>query len=70
MYINNIGIKAGVIWHLLFENGELNMRNIGELTGYKDSVIFLAIGWLAREDKLKLVYKRGMAYIRLSPNNI
>lgn len=52
MYKNDIGINAGVIWRLLSEKRTLSLREIGELTNYKDSFIALSLGWLARENKI------------------
>jgi hypothetical protein len=50
MLKHDIGINAGVIWNLLNEKGALTERKIGELTGLKEVMITMALGWLARED--------------------
>ncbi len=50
----NIGEAAGCIYRLL-ENGESNMsklKNHLKENGFDSQVAFMAIGWLAREDKL------------------
>jgi Protein of unknown function (DUF2582). len=51
----DIGYNAGAIWNLLADKGSLNIRKIGELTGNSKESIFLALGWLAREDKIRLI---------------
>jgi hypothetical protein len=65
MLKEDIGVNAGVIWHLLFDNGALSMRQIGELTGYKDKMIVLSLGWLARENKINFIEKSDHIYIEL-----
>lgn len=58
----DVGMHAGTIWHLLSEKGELNIRRIGECTGFGSSAITLALGWLAREDKIEVLDKNGTLY--------
>ena len=66
MYKNDIGINAGVIWHLLSENGELSIREIGELTSFREAFIYLALGWLSRENKIHFYEKNGTVYVELN----
>ena len=66
MYKNDIGINAGVIWHLLSEKGELSIREIGELTNFQETFIYLALGWLSREDKIYFFEKNGVVYVVLN----
>lgn len=61
----DIGINAGTIWQVLSEQGKLSIREIGELTNYKDSMIFYALGWLAREHKINFKIHEGITYIEL-----
>ena len=66
MYKNDIGINAGVIWHLLSEKGELSIREIEELTNFRELFICLALGWLSREDKIYFFEKNGVVYVVLN----
>jgi len=50
-----IGKIAGEIWHYLNEHGEVSVTEIKFSLGYSNSLIFLALGWLARENKINLV---------------
>ena len=50
--ISQIGETAGVIWHLLDERGPLSMAQIVKQTGEARDLVMLALGWLAREDKI------------------
>ncbi len=65
MLKQDIGINAGTIWHLLSKKGKLTLREIGELTNYKDTLILLALGWLSREDKIEFSEKNEVIYIKL-----
>lgn len=62
---NDVGTDAGKIWCLLSERGILSIRKIGEMTHYRESLIFLALGWLAREDKIRLFEKSGVLHAEL-----
>ena len=66
MYKNDVGINAGVIWRLLSEKKELSIIEIGELTNFREPFIFLALGWLLREDKIIFSEKNGVGYVRLN----
>jgi hypothetical protein len=66
MYSNEIGSRAGVIWHLLQEKGALSVRIIGELIHCKESLINLSLGWLMREDKVRFIEKEGTTYVELN----
>lgn len=63
---NKIGAHAGELWHLLYNRGQLNLRDIGEATHYGQDVIFLALGWLLREDKIRIVRINGLLYYELN----
>ena len=65
MYKNDVGINAGVIWHLLSEKGALSIREIGELTNFREPFIYLALGWLLRESKIHFYEKNGTVYVEL-----
>ena len=57
--IEEIGDTAGKVWHFLNKKGEASIADL--LTGVMADafLIFLALGWLAREDKLLIVKKGG-----------
>lgn len=47
-----IGSDAGLIWQILEENGEQNVKDLKKLAKLTDKDMYAAIGWLAREEKL------------------
>jgi hypothetical protein len=65
MLKDDIRINAGVIWSLLAEKGALSLRKIGELTSFRESYLYLAIGWLAREDKIRFFDDGGTTCVEL-----
>jgi hypothetical protein len=52
-----IGIVAGQIWRLLKEQGEMSISSIVSGITAPQSTVYMALGWLAREDKLEFVPK-------------
>lgn len=66
MLKEDIGMNAGNIWKLLMERGKLTIREIGEVTSYRESFILMALGWLARENKVRFTNKNGSMYAELT----
>lgn len=51
-----IGNAAGAIWNALSENGAMNAKDLKKAAKIKtDKELYLAMGWLLREDKLNVV---------------
>ncbi len=51
MCIEKIGENAGLIWNAL-QGGALTTKALKKATKLKEADLNLALGWLAREDKL------------------
>ena len=49
---HQIGLNAGVIWHLLNDNRPWSYCELKEVSGLSDRELNAAIGWLARENKI------------------
>jgi hypothetical protein len=49
---NRIGESAGAAWKYLTEHSEAAPGEIKKALKLNDDVLYMAIGWLAREDKL------------------
>lgn len=60
-----IGNAAGVIWRYLNEHGDATIRQLRKETKLSDQVLLMALGWLAREDKLVLT--RAGSTLKISP---
>ena len=65
--VNKIGEIAGEIYHILKE-GEKNMSGLKKPLkekGYPDSIITMAIGWLARENKIDISKQERQTIVKL-----
>ncbi len=51
-FTNRLGDAAGKVWKSLNDNGSLNERKILNKTKLKTDDFHLAVGWLARENKI------------------
>jgi hypothetical protein len=49
---SKIGLTAGDIWHYLSENGKSSPIKIKSVLGISNTMLYLALGWLSREDKV------------------
>ena len=53
MTIESIGTTAGIVWTALSTSGKMSIKELKKETKIKaDKVLFVALGWLAKEDKL------------------
>lgn len=51
-----VGTWAGAVWTALNENGTLNAKDLKKAAKLKtDKDLYLALGWLLREDKVEVV---------------
>jgi hypothetical protein len=56
------GVKAGIVWGVLNQNGPSTIGDIAKATGLKRELVYGALGWLGRENKIT-VERRGRAMI-------
>ena len=54
---DKIGENAGKIWRTLESQGDVDVTSIAKITQVKVQDVYSALGWLAREDKIKTNYK-------------
>ena len=47
-----VGNVAGQLWQLLQDKQEANVASLPRMLKEKSPVVYQALGWLAREDKL------------------
>lgn len=65
MLLEKIGISAGLVWSQL-QNGELNVKVIKKSTKLSEKDLNLALGWLAREGKVKFNEIDGELFVDLA----
>ena len=63
---NQIGETAGAIWETLAKDGPLTFAALMEEVNAPQSVFFMAIGWLSREEKLQFEPANGDYLVRLA----
>ena len=56
------GIKAGIVWQTLNQNGASNIRNLVKATSLSREEVYSGLGWLGREDKI-VMEQKGRAMI-------
>ena len=56
------GVKAGIVWGVLNQNGPSTIGDIAKATGLKRELVYGALGWLGLENKIT-VERRGRAMI-------
>ena len=64
--IEQFGRNAGKIWNVLYENNLLTDIELKELTSLREYELYIAIGWLAKENKIR---KDG-EYFKLDDTNL
>jgi len=52
--IEQIGLTAGDVWQVLSEQGSMSMAKLINAVGQPRNMVMLALGWLAREDKISI----------------
>jgi len=65
MLLEKIGISAGLVWATL-EKGELNVKAVKKTTKLTEKDLNLALGWLAREGKVKFNEVEGELFVTLA----
>ena len=60
-----IGLNAGKVWRILNEKGELSMFELCREVGLTFEEVAVAIGWLARENKISFREKDNMLFVKI-----
>ena len=60
-----IGLNAGKVWRILNEKGELSMVELCRELGLTFEEVAVAIGWLARENKISFREKDNMLFVKI-----
>jgi hypothetical protein len=65
MLKDKIGNTAGIIWDHLNSRGETTVAKLKTELHEKEDILHLALGWLARENKIVLEKEKKGTKIRL-----
>jgi hypothetical protein len=63
--VGQIGATAGLVWKALADNGPMSLTSLLKAVSEPRDSVMLAIGWLAREDKIDIVEQRRTRTISL-----
>jgi hypothetical protein len=60
-----VGETAGKVWHLLNEQGPQSLAQIEKKLSVTGELVTLAIGWLAREEKVDISQEKRSLRVQL-----
>ncbi len=61
-----IGTMAGRVWKTLGEKEEIALSRLPQVLKEKGEIVYQALGWLAKEDKIDFHKKGGKTFVSLS----
>ena len=56
---------AGKTWKILGEKGELNIAQLPKTLKEEEAIVYQALGWLAREDKINYTVRNKQTFVSL-----
>lgn len=65
MWMQKIGENAGRVWRVLSDKGPCNMTALKKSTKFDDRNLYLALGWLAREEKVTFRQEKTQILVSL-----
>lgn len=65
-----IGEIAGEIWNTLREKEEVNITQLPKVLKEKNTAVYMALGWLAREDKIEYCVEGDKIFVALNETEI
>jgi len=63
---NKIGEISGKIWKILGEKEDVEISKLPQILKEKGEIVYQALGWLAREDKINYHSKEKKTFVSLS----
>jgi hypothetical protein len=64
--LEEIGKTAGKLWKTLGMEDKVSLSLLPKSLSEKDEIVFQALGWLARENKISYSTKGGKVFVGLS----
>ena len=61
-----IGEMAGRVWKVLGERDSVAVSTLPQILKEKGEIVYQAVGWLAREDKIDFRKKEGKTFVSLN----
>ena len=63
---DGIGVTAGVVWRFLEASGKSSISAIEKGVDAPRALVYMALGWLAREGKVVLAEEERSTQVKLS----
>ena len=63
---NKIGEMAAKVWETLGEKEDVEISKLPQILKEKGEIVYQALGWLAREDKINYHSKEKKTFVSLS----
>lgn len=63
---DKIGEVAGKVWTILGEKQNVDVLKLPKILKERGEIVYQALGWLAREDKIKYHSKERKTFVSLS----
>ena len=64
--IADVDRMAGKVWETLGQKGEVSIAQLPRILKQKTEIVYQAVGWLARENKVQYKSKGGKVYVALT----
>ncbi|HBT84971.1 MAG: winged helix-turn-helix domain-containing protein [Fermentimonas sp.] len=64
--IEKFGINAGKVWTVLDETGRQEIKVLKKTTKLTDKDLYAALGWLGREEKIKIEIEGKDIFVSLN----
>ncbi|MDR2038914.1 MAG: winged helix-turn-helix domain-containing protein [Bacteroidales bacterium] len=64
-YKDSMEMDANAIWLSLLDHGTLSIEEVGKVTNLEESSIYLALGWLTRENEIQIFEEHDILYVEL-----
>jgi hypothetical protein len=64
--MEQIGATAGLIWNALQKENKLALSKVPKAIDHKEWLTYLALGWLARENKVEFEIDGKRTYVSLT----
>jgi hypothetical protein len=65
-----IGEMAGTVWKILKKEGEVLLPQVAKAATAKEPLVYMALGWLAREGKLEFRAKGRQTLVALRQEHL
>ena len=65
MWTSAIGVNAGKLWTILNADGETNLSALKKRSKLNDRELYLALGWLTREGKIRYAQEKTAIKVSL-----